>query len=116
MHGVSPGEATVPVIGIVYVAHNRVTDKLYVGQTMDTLARRKGNHHHDARRGVGARFATAIRKDGIHSFDFFQVGSAHTKEELNNLEKLWIIVLDTINTGYNAILGTIDIRDIKEHR
>jgi group I intron endonuclease len=114
MHGIAPGEATVPAVGIVYVAHNRATDKLYVGQTMDTLVRRKCNHHHDARRGLGGRIGRAIRDYGIASFDFFAVGSANTKEDLNKLEALWITILDTVRLGYNALPGTRDMRSVTQ--
>lgn len=90
------------------MAHNRVTDKLYVGQTVTSLARRRCGHLYSASRGKPFPICAAIREHGLRSFEFFEVGSAPTKDQLNDLELLWIVILGTNDPliGYNVFCGT----------
>jgi group I intron endonuclease len=56
---------------------------------------------------IDTRLARAIRKYGEESFTLEILSSASSPEELNKLETLWIVVLNSINPefGYNMTFG-----------
>jgi group I intron endonuclease len=92
---------------IIYVATNKVNEKSYVGQTRMSLRQRFYKHKHDAKMGATALFHRAIRKYGLSSFDIQQVSETKSNCVLNNLEKLWVILLQSENPslGYNLTAG-----------
>lgn len=96
-----------PRYGIVYVALNSITGKCYVGQTVQPLTRRWYDHIVTSKLGVKWPLANAIRKYGSHAFQVFEVVEAQSKQELDELEKFFIALLDTSNWafGYNATKG-----------
>lgn len=93
--------------GRIYVVHNSVNDKVYVGQTIQSLHDRWRAHGKlSSARGHGI-IAKAIQKYGKINFHVREVATASNKTELDNLEKLWIILLRSSenNCGYNRTLG-----------
>lgn len=93
---------------LIYIIQNIHDNKIYVGQTTVSLEARWSKHCSDAR---GKKYSYplyhAMNKYGINSFEAFEIGVANTQEELDNLEKLWIILLRTRNReyGYNLKEG-----------
>ena len=96
---------------IIYKATNKINGKIYIGQTTQTLSRRISNHKSDALlKKINTRFASAIRNYGIENFEFEEIDSANTKEELNRKEKYWIKKYESNKSdiGYNETDGGID--------
>ena len=102
--------AATPFSGEVYVHTCTANDKSYVGQTTQGMAKRWHLHLRCARsprtpayRGLIAR---AIRKYGEDAFEHQILARAQSQAELDNLEKIWIILLQTKTpNGYNLADG-----------
>lgn len=77
----------------------------YVGKTAHLLDKRWKEHC--AIKTGGYSLHAAIRKHGAESFIVQQLAEVETPEQANNLEKLWIIILQsyTADGGYNETLG-----------
>ncbi len=99
---------------IVYLIENTVNGKVYVGQTTCGLKRRASAHRIEARRyaaGKSTRTSShlypAMNKYGTANFKFSVLCFATSKEELDDLEKLWIKKLQSTNPsiGYNLDNG-----------
>ena len=94
----------------VYLLENTVNGKYYVGKTVSqNLHRYLLTKQSQARRNNPSNMpvVSAIRKYGWAAFRAEVLGIVQTHEELNNLEKLWIILLDAQNkhVGYNVAAG-----------
>lgn len=91
----------------LYTLHNKNNGKLYVGQTSTSLAKRWRQHLAVARFGSPYYISKAIRKHGPDVFEMDEISSGLTKEQVNNLEKVWIILLQSSEAqyGYNCTLG-----------
>jgi group I intron endonuclease len=94
----------------LYLVHCLVTDKYYVGKTVQTLASRWYHHVWDAEhsnRKTNSPLHNAIRKYGSKEFRISYLATASTPEELSQLERMWILVLGSYNrtVGYNASFG-----------
>jgi group I intron endonuclease len=91
----------------VYHAWCEPSQKSYVGQTIQGLARRKAVHFADSLRDNGRKFCRAIRKYGRDAFTWQELACVGTKTEADNLERLWIALLNTAdrNVGYNQTTG-----------
>lgn len=94
----------------VYLITNKTTGKCYVGKTTSvnlhgylSVKRWQVKHNHV----FGMPIINAIRKHGWGAFDVRTVALCDTEEELNNLERLWILLLNTTNCalGYNICGG-----------
>lgn len=89
--------------GVIYVAVNKANGKAYVGQTTRTVNRRWGQHLSQVRKGFKDHFHNALRCHGSDSFHVSTVAVAQSKEQLDQLEKLWIVALRVLDRkyGYN---------------
>jgi group I intron endonuclease len=98
------------VHGIIYKATGP-TGKVYIGQTVKTLATRKGAHKVRAIKGDrrGA-FQIAILEEGFSKFSWEQIDQAETQAELDQKEIYWIAHYDSTNPekGYNGRGGGTD--------
>ena len=90
---------------IVYIATNRINSKMYVGQTVQELDRRKSKHIGLANAGNGFYFHRAIRKYGIKNFEWKVLRICDNIESLNAFEQYFILYYDSINNGYNQQSG-----------
>lgn len=92
--------------GVVYVHTNKVNGKVYVGQTWQNPEKRFRSGRGYSRT-KHARFSNAIHKYGWDGFDHQVLTTASTQEELDNLEKVWIIALQATDRehGYNSTSG-----------
>ena len=95
--------------GTIYVHTNTLNGKVYVGQTWQESTDRWVTQRNAAMRGAaGCRhFYSAIRKHGWAAFDHAVVGAANTQDDMDNLEKVWIIALRANDRrfGYNLASG-----------
>jgi len=60
---------------------------VYVGQTVQNLANRKGKHFSDARKGRGGVFGAAIRKHGESAFAFIEYIKCSSQDCLDRYER-----------------------------
>jgi group I intron endonuclease len=94
--------------GLIYLL-TAPNGKSYVGQTTGTLSKRWMEHTNEsANNASGCRHLnSALCKYGPDSFEKQIVAETESKESLDNLEKLWIILLQTDNPlyGYNLKSG-----------
>ncbi len=94
--------------GIIYKVTNIINNKIYIGQTKQTLEERKYNHYYRAKHSLDithTHFINAIRKYGETNFIWEQIDIAESAEELNQKEKYWIQYYNSVNNGYNIQKG-----------
>jgi len=99
-----------PFSGEIYVHTNVLNGKSYVGQTTAGVAKRWSLHQRCARSprtpAYGNLFSKAIRKYGAGAFEHQTLSIARSQTELDNLEKVWIILLQAkAPAGYNLANG-----------
>ena len=96
--------------GCVYIHINKENGKVYVGQTKDTYHRWRAGYKQQP------YFRKAIEAYGWDNFDHLVVvDSVDEQEKLDNLEKLWIILLKATDRdrGYNLIPGGLRERHVE---
>ena len=71
--------------GIIYLAESP-SEKEYIGQTVQSLARRKQQHEKEARRGSDNPFHAAIRKYGAENIKWKIIARADNIAALNAAE------------------------------
>jgi group I intron endonuclease len=92
--------------GIIYCAYNTISHKYYIGQTTRSLAERWKEHCWTPS-SKQTYFAKAIRKYGKSAFELTILATAGTHDQLNDLERLWIITTRSFDpkVGYNSTFG-----------
>lgn len=86
----------------IYKITNKLNNKCYVGQTINTPESRWKRHQQDAKSGrLHTHFANAIRKYGAENFVLEVIDTAKTQEELTEKESSWIRHYNSIKEGYN---------------
>ena len=94
------------MLGIVYMAINKINGKIYIGQTVKKLSSRKHEHINHAMIGrYTMPFHKAIRKYGGEEFDWFVLECCDSKDEMDEMEFHYIMQYRTYTDGYNATLG-----------
>lgn len=90
---------------IIYEALNIVNNKRYIGQTIQTLHKRKLQHINSIKykNSKCIAFVRAMKKYGVENFKWRIVDDAETLEELDQKESYWIEYYETTNPnkGYN---------------
>jgi len=91
--------------GIIYKATNIINGKVYIGQTIKGLDKRKSDHLAD-KRGTGY-FHSSLKSYGKENFIWEIIDEAETREELDEKEKEWIWLNYSNNKqyGYNLTEG-----------
>ncbi len=91
-------------MGIIYCWTNKITNKRYIGQTINP-EQRKRNHIHEALiRGSDYYFHRSLRKHGLDAF-VYEVLEENV-EDLNERENFYIEKFNTIwPDGYNQCLA-----------
>lgn len=91
--------------GIIYKVTNLIDGKIYIGQTIQTLAQRRRAHEHERARST-AYFHKALRKHGLDNFRWEELETCYSKEELFEREIHWIKRLGCMApSGYNSAEG-----------
>ena len=92
-------------VGIIYGWYCTVTDKWYVGQTVNPEKRFK-THIYDA---IDANdnnyFHRALRKYGLENFVYCVFEENVLRDNLNMKEQEWIEYYDSFHSGYNETAG-----------
>jgi len=91
----------------VYLIHNTVNNKVYVGKTMNPKRRWLG-HLSFAKHHTGNQYIhKAMRKYGFGSFTFSVIQELPSESEYNEAEKYWIGYFNSNNhlCGYNLTCG-----------
>ena len=96
-------------LGKIYLISNDVNDKLYVGQTIQSLKKRFTGHccYSKSDRSSNMYIKRAIHKYGKDKFHISLLEEVPI-ERLNEREKYWITYYDSYNNGYNLTLGGQD--------
>lgn len=93
---------------IIYKATNKVNQKIYIGQTAESISIRETKHYSDSKLfNKNCYFNKAIRKYGRNNFIWEEIDSADSFEELDYMEKYWIKFYSSNNRkyGYNLAEG-----------
>lgn len=87
---------------IVYKITNLINNKVYIGQTVNSLEQRFNRHKQDALSGrLDTHFARALRKYGTENFVAEIIDTAESQEELTQKEYYWIGYYHACEDGYN---------------
>jgi group I intron endonuclease len=93
---------------IIYKATNLINGKVYIGQTIVSIAERMGDHRRKAfRHNSRSHFHSAIKKYGFNCFEWEIIDRAKTRDELNGKEVSWIEKSGSLDRllGYNIDIG-----------
>lgn len=94
---------------IIYKITNDVNNKVYIGQTVHTLAQRKKGYENETnyRTREPRLIIRAMRKYGLEHFHFEGIDTAETTKELDEKERYWIQYYTSCDTslGYNMARG-----------
>lgn len=91
---------------IIYLALNKVNNKVYVGQTINPLNLRKKSHLNPSDKNT-YHFANAVRKYGKDKFEWYIILECSDIDELNYWEIFFIKLFKATNRkyGYNMMAG-----------
>jgi len=92
------------MVGIIYLAKNKINGKCYIGQTIHSLTDRKLSHIHG---NNNSKFKQAIKKYGKEKFEWKIIDETDNQDILNALERLHISRYESLTTqwGYNSKIG-----------
>lgn len=94
---------------IIYKVTNKSNGKIYIGQTTLTLSERRASHERESKNKYRKTvyFHNALLKYGFDSFEWCEIDSAETQEELDEKEIYWISYYNSTNKekGYNLKSG-----------
>ena len=115
--GLSPEEAfeRIPnpgyAEGLIYKITNKITEKIYIGLTIQTIERRWQYHVEQANANQiksENSLHAAIRQYGVDAFTIEIIDKGTTKKDLEEKERYWIRALNTlVPNGYNISTGGV---------
>lgn len=93
-------------LGKIYLISNDVNDKLYVGQTVQTLKKRFTGHccYSKSDRSDNMLIKRAIHKYGKDKFHISLIEECPI-DKMNEREIYWVSYYDSYNSGYNLTKG-----------
>lgn len=91
--------------GKIYQAYNKITGKSYIGQTQQSLHRRKCSHYYESKKLDLYKFHHALNKYNVEDWEWTILEKGIEKEELNNKEIYYISKFNSFKDGYNSTLG-----------
>lgn len=102
---------------LVYLITNKINGKMYVGQTIRTVAERWGEHKKTSAKPskVSTYLYNAIRKHGAENFEIESLVVVQTKQEMDYYERELIRFLDLRDEtkGYNLTDGGDGVLGLK---
>lgn len=103
--------------GKIYLISNNVNDKLYVGQTIQTLKKRFNGHccYSKSDRSANMLIKRAIHKYGRDKFHITLLEEC-PQDKMNEREAYWISFYDSYNKGYNLTKGGQESNYFNLHR
>lgn len=93
---------------LIYKATNTQNNKVYIGQTIKPLSHRISEHKcRAADSDSHTKFYNAIKKYGWESFvwEVIEESDKWTQDELNSKEQYYIQLYNSIENGYNTLVG-----------
>ena len=91
---------------IIYKSTNKITGKIYIGQTTHTLDKRIKGHIKESKIESNRPFMLSINKYGKDNFEFETIDSVNNLDELNDKEVYWINFYNSVSpNGYNVTGG-----------
>lgn len=92
---------------IIYKVINLENQKIYIGQTINSLEHRKNGHYRDANcaKKKSIYFHNALLKYPKESFIWEEIETCQTKKELDEREQYWISYYKSNEIGYNLKAG-----------
>ena len=90
--------------GKIYKISNDINNKIYIGQTVKTLAQRFAGHINESKNGGTRPICLAISKYGEEHFKIEEIEECDVSL-LNEREIYWISQYNSYEKGYNATLG-----------
>lgn len=90
---------------IIYKAVNKITDEVYIGATTKSIEERKQDHIQKANKKVGGYFQEAIGTYGPEAFNWEEIDTASTNDELAQKEVKYILENKSLESGYNSDKG-----------
>jgi group I intron endonuclease len=91
---------------IIYKSTNKITGKIYIGQTTKNLEQRIKGHIIESKINKNRPFLLSINKYGEDNFIFETIDSADNLDELNDKEIYWINFYNSVSpNGYNVTGG-----------
>ncbi|WP_278034973.1 NUMOD1 domain-containing DNA-binding protein [Flavobacterium nitratireducens] len=90
---------------IIYKAENVKTGEIYIGATTQSIESRKNDHIQKSKSGSNNKFHIAINKYGSDSFNWVQIDTATTPDELASKEIKYISENNSFENGYNSDKG-----------
>jgi group I intron endonuclease len=94
--------------GIIYLVRNKINNKKYIGQTVNSISVRWTKHKYSANHNSSNNyFLSAVKKYGEDNFIFETIKECETQDELNYWEEFYINQYNTRNrkVGYNTREG-----------
>jgi group I intron endonuclease len=91
--------------GIIYTVTNKETKMVYVGLTTKSLEKRKKDHLKKSKRGKSYAFQNAIATHGPDAFNWQQIDTATSIDELAQKEKAYVLKYNSKEDGYNQSEG-----------
>lgn len=103
-------------LGKIYKITNDINNKVYIGQTIQTLQRRFNCHccYEKSGRGDYMHIKRAIHKYGKEHFNISLIEECPV-ESLNSREIYWIEKYDSYKNGYNSTIGGQDSSAFVKH-
>jgi group I intron endonuclease len=91
----------------IYIIHNEINDKIYVGQTNKPKYRWWKHKNHAIKGDRDQPIYLAMRKHGIKNFSFTLIEKLETLDAANKAEEYWIDLLRAREKefGYNISFG-----------
>lgn len=99
---------------IIYRVINKINGKSYIGCTTLSLSERKHKHwlnSRDSNKNTKQAIYLAFNKYGWDSFEWQELCSALSKDDLIELEKLFIAEYNSYEKGYNLTLGGEEVNN-----
>lgn len=89
----------------IYKITNNITNKCYIGLTINDINNRFYHHCYTAINNGGFYLHRSMRKHGIENFTISLIDTAENLEDLKNKEIHYISEYNTYNDGYNLTKG-----------
>lgn len=91
--------------GIIYKVLNKENGQVYIGATMGPLKQRCLDHTERSNRGETNKFHQAINTYGPEAFEWTQIDTANSIDDLALKEKQYIFEYKSKEEGYNSDIG-----------
>lgn len=88
----------------IYSIYNNISEKRYIGQTIQPFHKRVYQHFYQAKKGVDTPLYHALRKYPKSNFKI-EIVEECDKSLLNQREVYWINYFNTFTNGYNCDIG-----------